>query len=203
MQYLFPATALRDLMLVKEGISRVNPLATIETSLNGGVLVVNVNTNFVDGAMVNAEPGMYTLVVGDSSPVFQVMSMIEDSNPFAEVTSSGNGNTINITIRKIVNLCPHALNIITNTGITINIPTSGTLARVSQSTVELGNLCGFRMVKTLMGEVENLPEAVPYVYYVVSRLVKGQAMERPDVICVGELTRNTEGAVTGANGFSM
>lgn len=93
---------------------------------------------------------------------------------------------------KFVNLTPHALRIRrnkTNTATEVD-PTDRVLqpaampARISSKTVNMGDIDGVPLVKTELGEIENLPEPQEGVIYIASMLVvqKAASMGRTDVL---------------------
>jgi len=107
---------------------------------------------------------------------------------------------------KLVNLTPHAINIIVG-GETISIPPSGVVARVNTSEED----CGFLMndgveipiVQTHFdGEPEGIPAEEDGVFYLVSRLVF-EASCRSDLLAPGPLVRNDKGQPIGCLGLSI
>lgn len=101
----------------------------------------------------------------------------------------------------IVNLTPHVLNLRNSAGEMVEIAPSGTVARVSETIVELETVAGFKVAAKTYGDVENLPDAAPDTIYVVSALVL-QRVNRPDVFAPGTAIRDTEGKIIGAEGLS-
>lgn len=104
---------------------------------------------------------------------------------------------------KIVNLTPHSLTLVGENG-TLNIPPSGDIARLAVTRTALAPVVidGVSLPVSLpvMGEVEGLPAAVHGVILVVSALVAG-AVNRVDVYSPGNLLRDGEGNVIGAEGL--
>ena len=90
---------------------------------------------------------------------------------------------------KIVNLTPHAITIILPDGQKLEIPPSGTVARVSVKAKEVGKLeyAGMEVpiVKLEYGDVVGLPEPQEGTIYLVSTLVlmalKDKGIKRNDV----------------------
>jgi hypothetical protein len=103
----------------------------------------------------------------------------------------------------LVNLTPHALNIIVDDEIIVLRP-SGEIARVSTVSTPMDPVDGIPVVLTGYAEVEGLPEPQPDTYYIVSRLVlNANAISgRQDVLAPGELVRDDDGKPIGCNGLS-
>lgn len=60
----------------------------------------------------------------------------------------------------MINLTPHAIKVLSNaTGEVVEYPASGVLARVSTSTVLVGQVDGFPIYRTEYGAVEGVPAA--------------------------------------------
>lgn len=104
---------------------------------------------------------------------------------------------------EIRNLTPHILNIIAVDGSTVNIQSSGTVARVSAKTETVGNVNGIAVTRMTLGDVQDLPAAAEGVILVVSRMVKDRVADRADVMVPGTPVRNAEGQIIGANGLSL
>ena len=100
----------------------------------------------------------------------------------------------------LVNLTSHVLNIIIE-NTTVNLETSGTVARVATKEETVGSVEGIPIVKTSFGEVEGIPMEEEGTFYVVSRLVL-TASERKDLLAPGQLVRNQEGQPIGCKGLS-
>ena len=109
--------------------------------------------------------------------------------------------------RIIINLCPHALNILDAEGEVRDFPKCETPARVSQSEEVLGNILGVAITKQTFGKVENLPEYKQGTFYVVSRMVAAAAKEEgrktSDLLIPGPGVRDEQGKIIGARGFSV
>ena len=113
-----------------------------------------------------------------------VNDLIETSNKYKKLT------------RTFVNLTPHCVCLNDGT----QFPTSGNIARVAASFKETGE--GF--YTQVFGEVENLPEPVEDVYYIVSAMVFS-ATDRKDVVAPAtghpECVRNEKGQIVSVPGF--
>lgn len=113
---------------------------------------------------------------------------------------------------KIVNLTPHALNLVVGDR-TVTIPPSGTVARVNvtRTVVDTVSVDGVEIPinETVYGEVVglpdpavlNIPELQPDTVYIVSALV-AQAAKRPDVLIPDDLVRDEAGRVIGARALA-
>ena len=108
---------------------------------------------------------------------------------------------------KIVNLTPHMVTIMgEGNKFALNIEPSGKLARVSATTVVVGEIevrtdirTTFKVpiTTTRYGEVEGLPDPAPDTIYVVSSLVAGRVPDREDVFIPNESVRDDEGRIIG------
>ena len=103
----------------------------------------------------------------------------------------------------IINLTPHKLDIKNKNGQVVEIGGSGTIARVQVRYEPVGEVNGFYIHKAKYGRVEGLPDPKEGVLYVVSRMVAQAVPERKDLLIPGELLRDRDGVVIGANGFSV
>lgn len=101
----------------------------------------------------------------------------------------------------IINLTPHALNLMVN-GEMVEIPSTG-LARCATSVNEVAFLDGIRIVQTHYGEVSGLPEPKEGTIYVVSAMVLAAlAGSRDDVFGPADYIRNDAGQVVGARALT-
>lgn len=99
---------------------------------------------------------------------------------------------------KLVNLCPHQLDILSN-GITVRqLPSEG-LARVSCETIHVGEMetqVGIiALTENKYGEVVGLPEPQEGTMFIVSGMVRDAVPERTDLLRVGPLARDENGVV--------
>lgn len=106
---------------------------------------------------------------------------------------------------KIVNLTPHALNLISKDG-AVTIPPSGTVARVAVTRETIGAIevdgVSIPINRTVYGAVEGLPDPAPDTVYVVSALVAQAVTGREDVLFVDDLVRDDQGRVVGARALA-
>ena len=105
-------------------------------------------------------------------------------------------------MKQILNFTPHNLNVVDINGVTQQLPSVG-VARLATSTVSVNPINGFGVVATAFADVTGLPDPVSGTYYVVSRLVFSPCPGRLDVLCPGELIRDSAGNVVGCKGFSI
>ena len=105
-------------------------------------------------------------------------------------------------MKQILNFTPHALNVVGLDGSVTTFPSVG-VARVSTSTVSVTPINGFGVVSTEFLDVTGLPDPQDGIFYVVSRLVLSACPDRTDLLCPGELIRDSGGNVAGCDGFSL
>ncbi len=99
--------------------------------------------------------------------------------------------------QKIINLTPHAV-IFPNRSPSITIESSGQVARCKELTSSRGKFAGIPLVITNYGNVENLPEPEEDTLYIVSMLVRMALSNRKDLASPGELIRDDNGQIVGA-----
>lgn len=103
----------------------------------------------------------------------------------------------------IVNLTPHAINLVRNGQVIETFPPSGVLARVSVATQIVGEINGFEIRKNVYSEVVNLPERVEGTIYIVSALVAQAAKGRDDIFVTDGSIRDADGKIIGCTGFAI
>lgn len=102
-------------------------------------------------------------------------------------------------VQTFTNLTAHTINEVT-TG--INIPRSGIIARVKQTTLKSAEHAGVPIYTSEFGEVEGLPEPVDGVIYIISALtLNAVPPHRKDVVAPGNLQRDENGQPVGCVGF--
>lgn len=105
----------------------------------------------------------------------------------------------------LVNLTPHAINIITDGG-TVTVAPSGQVARVQVSQTVVGNITFNDMqvpiMDTVFGDVEDLPPPQDGVMYLVSRVVLSASPGRNDLVVPHDLVRDDEGRIIGAKALA-
>ena len=105
--------------------------------------------------------------------------------------------------KMFVNCTPHAIVLAGPTG-DVTIPPSGNVARVTMTPTTIGEAGGFPIVANVAGPVTGLPEAVPGVFVIVSGMVRGALVGRPDVLAPDTgptARRNAAGQVEAVRGF--
>jgi len=110
-----------------------------------------------------------------------------------------------ISTMKFVNLTPHDITVIKQTGDSTTFPKSGTIARVSQVTAVAYTVDGINVSTATFGPVVGLPDWTDDTLYIVSAMVKSagelRAFSRSDLVSPGELVRDISGNVIGCKGF--
>lgn len=98
----------------------------------------------------------------------------------------------------LVNLTPHAITFVNEQGETLlTVEPSGTLARVSTSTVTIGDVDGIPVTETEFAEVQGLPAPKRDTVYIVSSLVAQRVQTRRDVFIPNESVRDERGRIVG------
>jgi hypothetical protein len=97
---------------------------------------------------------------------------------------------------KIVNLTPHAINILTENH-AMAIIASGEIARCKTERKVIGDIDGIPVTSTVFGEVEGLPEPQEGTIYIVSSLVAQACRDRNDVFIPDDTVRDDEGKIIG------
>jgi len=106
---------------------------------------------------------------------------------------------------KIINLTPHEVTVVGIQGdILMRIPPSGMIARCSVKRTTVGSLNNIPIVKSVMGEVEDMPKPSEGTVYIVSRVV-AEALKgvREDIVIPDESVRNSEGQIIGCRWFAI
>jgi len=106
---------------------------------------------------------------------------------------------------KIVNLTPHALNLLVG-GKDIVIQPSGTIARAATVRKQIGSISvdgvDVPINKTVFGDISGLPDPAPDTIYVVSMLVAQAVPNRDDVYIVDDIVRDDQGRIVGAKALA-
>ena len=103
----------------------------------------------------------------------------------------------------IKNYTPHLVRIIMRDGSEKIFTPSGVVPRVSQTSKLVKELGGVEIYESSYGEVQDLPEARPDVFLIVSAIVKIACPDRPDLLSPGELIRDDQGKVVGCKGLRI
>lgn len=105
---------------------------------------------------------------------------------------------------KWMNCTPHDINIVREDGAPVTtIHRSGVVARVTTSVTYCGEIGGVDTYKSVLGEVENLPEYASDVNIVVSGMVRAAVPGRDDLYQPGKLIRDSNGRPIGCVGLSQ
>lgn len=102
---------------------------------------------------------------------------------------------------KFINLTPHDITVIKQTGDRMTFAKSGIIARVSQETAVVQSVDGINISTATFGPVVGLPDWTPDTFYIVSAMVKSASTGRSDLVSPGELVRDDSGNVIGCKGF--
>lgn len=106
---------------------------------------------------------------------------------------------------KLINLCPHDINIVDNEGnLIVTLPhEEGKLARVVTTENPVENTLGypFPVVHREWGEVTGLPGPQPGVAFIVSAAVVSACPGRADLFSPGRLIRDANGQPTQCVGL--
>jgi hypothetical protein len=103
----------------------------------------------------------------------------------------------------IVNLTPHAINLVRDGQVVETIHPSGTIARVSMTTEIVGQINGFEVRKNTYNEVVDLPPREEGTIYIVSALVAQAAKDRYDLVVPDGSVRDADGRIIGCTGFAV
>ncbi len=103
-----------------------------------------------------------------------------------------NEKLLHMFVERLVNLTPHEVNIGE-----IDVPPSGTVARVVVDHQEVGYHAGVPLLVGVYGEVNNLPEPQNGVMYIVSAAVRSALPQRQDLASPAHLVRDDEGRIVG------
>lgn len=97
----------------------------------------------------------------------------------------------------IVNLTPHPIHIMLESGDTITVMPEPVSARCTETLVRVSEIDGIPLARVEYGEVSGLPQYVPglNVIYVVSLLVKQACQGRLDLASPADMVRDGEGKI--------
>lgn len=107
----------------------------------------------------------------------------------------------------LINLNPHAITTINNSGDKTTYQPSGIVARVSQNNVSTGiQLDGIDVNYSTFGDVIDLPNPIKNTYYIVSGLVLSANKDRKDIIAPrtdNTALRNEQGHIIAVRGWIL
>jgi hypothetical protein len=97
----------------------------------------------------------------------------------------------------IINCTPHIVNVGSQ-----SFAPSGICPRCIVNRVEVGEINGIPVFKSVMGAVENAPEPQHGTIFIVSMVVATTA-NRPDFVFPDGIVRNEAGVIIGCTGFAV
>jgi len=97
---------------------------------------------------------------------------------------------------KLINLTPHAINVLTDGGTTITLPPSGAVVRVRVTREVAGHICHD-------GRTVPLYRTSYGTLYIVSLAVRAACPGRMDLASPGELVRDAAGQPIGCRGLDV
>ena len=102
-----------------------------------------------------------------------------------------------------INLTPHSINVRKVDGSSVIVPASGTICRVSVTMQPSFVEDGIQVYAPVYGDIQNLPLPEEGKVFIVSRMIKDRCPDRADVRVPGNLIRDEQGNVIGAEGLSL
>jgi len=107
---------------------------------------------------------------------------------------------------ELINLTPHQVTVFLPDGTKVEIPPSGTVARVETIKEKTGEINGIPVYNTKFGAVEGLPDPEPYKAYIVAGLVQQATPWRKDLLSPDTspdgVVRDAEGRIVGVRGLT-
>ena len=107
---------------------------------------------------------------------------------------------------KIINLTPHAINLMAEDDSIIATFASQGVARAASSRVAIDTIdvngCAISINRTSFGAVENLPAEQDNTLYIVSALTAKAAPSRTDLIAPDDTVRDDAGRIIGCHAFA-
>ena len=99
-----------------------------------------------------------------------------------------------------INLTPHEIHEVTSN---LTLPACPTPARIGQCSRTVATTDGITIFRSeYSGQLENLPDPVENVIYIVSALaLNAVPADRTDVVCPGNAVRDRRGRTIGCQGF--
>ena len=105
------------------------------------------------------------------------------------------------TQMSIINLTPHNLNIHTSNGTVVEVPPSGSVARVATTYTAIASIGDIDVFDCVYGEITGLPDPAINSIFVVSGQTNAALSHRGDVFSPGELVRDEAGKPIGCLGL--
>lgn len=109
---------------------------------------------------------------------------------------------VTISYVTLINATPHPLNIVQRDGSVLTLEASGICPRCESNEIVDRAIGLIDVTRQTLGHVEGLPDPVPGLYFIVSRLVAASACAREDLLVPGSLIRDDQGKVIGCKGLS-
>lgn len=103
---------------------------------------------------------------------------------------------------KIINLTPHKVTIIKEDGTLIQELKSQGIARLTQQTIRIGEINNIPLTHTIFGQVEGLPMVQDGIYYIVSRMILENCIDRKDLLVPNEVVRDINGNIIGCKSLA-
>ncbi len=107
----------------------------------------------------------------------------------------------------IRNLTPHTVSLCAANGEVIRAFESEGVARAAQTTVEVGELDGIRLVKSSFGAPVGLPDPQDGVYLIVSLATANAARDHgrtvEDLLLTADTVRDEAGRIIGCRAFAL
>lgn len=109
-------------------------------------------------------------------------------------------------IEMIINLTPHAVNLLKDDGAVQTFESAG-VARASQQMIEAGEIEGVRIVRTTFGAPVNLPDPQEGTFYIVSAITVSSARANgrtvSDLLYTADAVRDEQGRIVGCRALSL
>lgn len=111
-------------------------------------------------------------------------------------------------MKKILNLTPHAVNIMAEDGTVVaTFEPTGTVARASQSAEHVGEVNGIEIVSMKFGSTVDLPEPQEDTFFIVSVITinaaKAGGRTTSDLLMTADPVRDDAGRIIGCRRFAV
>ena len=107
--------------------------------------------------------------------------------------------------KKIVNLTPHPVSVISPDGSMRIFPPSGTVARVESTAIQVDTISGIPVMSVKFNALQNLPDPEPGTVFIVSAITAQAAKQagRSDCVIVNDAVRDSDGRIIGCRSFAV